>query len=489
MMDKKNPYRSLQQGIHPPGDLQARVLAAAQDERRAGRAARRRMNRPRLAAMLAAVCVLAVLTVGAAAVVGLSGGWKQFWDGADVPQNAVSALNLTQTEDGYTLAVEDVMLADSRAIALVTLSRADGGPVDPGIGIGRYGNGANLLLDGDYAGLIGRTSYSPYMSPGNTAKHWCFEYSTDGGTGLAGRTLGIQVKQVVQPHLETVTLDGAALAAAYAASPADAEDAALRSDGSVPMEARVAARDALYAVLLRQQETAPVRLPLDGQFPEVQGTVAAVGDGLGIAFHIDGDDKPMSGNTACYGVYVTAVTDTRTGARHEYGGTQGVWSDAEPGDSFQVCLVPDFTIGDLPYLQVELEYSLFDILTDKPFLLSFKAENKTERSLRLGYDLEAGGATLSLDKIDVSTLGALLTVRTAEDVSVFDLAYDGHQLSVAYRMQDGTEIPLQVRAGQYDGKSLHVLTLDPVDADGNRLFPDMAQVQSVVINGRETPLT
>lgn len=136
----------------------------------------KRHNRPYFRMAVAAACLTVLLgtAVGAA---GLADAWRSFFPG--VPEEAVTALALSQTCGDYTLTLEDAVADDTGALFLLSLTRTDGGALDPQLRLsgGTSALAPSLLADGTplrYGGGVvdctlsedGKTTYFIYEVTG-----------------------------------------------------------------------------------------------------------------------------------------------------------------------------------------------------------------------------------------------------------------------------------------------------------------------------------
>lgn len=266
---------------------------------------RQRCALPRRTLLLAAALAL-FLVIGAAAA-GVSGLWQHFWPGAHIPSSAVTSPGISQTAGDYTLTLEDVMADDSGIILLLSLSRADGGPIDPDARPqrphhARRPSGRRPVLRRRRHGAI------PVLSEDGTALFFCCEledHRLSAGETLSGKQL-------------TFTADGVAIPLysdnALGYRPEEAVSLAVLGELDIPEYS--AGQDAAGL------EQVSIPLPLDETFPQYRILGAAVTEnGLGILLS---DGTVQNGDLVCGGILPEALVDTRTGETYSLFGGDGV---------------------------------------------------------------------------------------------------------------------------------------------------------------------
>ena len=191
--DEQLIYNALSQVHTPRCDIEKGVRL-----RLAADSGRQRRALPRRTLLMAAALAL-FLIIGAAAA-SVSGLWQHFWPSAHIPSSAVTSPGVSQTAGDYTLTLEDVMADDSGIILLLSLSRSDGGPIDPDARLSGHVMHAGLLADGQSFGGGGMDT--PVLSEDGTALFFCCEledHRLSAGETLSGKQLTFTADGVVIP--------------------------------------------------------------------------------------------------------------------------------------------------------------------------------------------------------------------------------------------------------------------------------------------------
>ena len=418
---------------------------------------RERQNRPyfRMAAVAACLVVLLGAAVGAA---GFREAWRYFFPG--VPEHAVTEVNISQTNRGYTLTVEDAVADDTGMLLLLSLTRTDGAEIDPDLRMyfGDMSLEGTLSLDGKKVltssggyGMDGRI-----RSGDGKTLYFVENLSIIGEEALAGRTLTYEVPALGKWYeVKTATLSLETLA-----------------EREIPTYAREPEADPptqMGRILAEQDCDLPI--------PQVEGFSGAAvrgalmtENGLSIAVESVHGVRDL---TDCIGVEAGALIDTRTGERYEAissttaylpDGTE-VWVT-----SFREC---PLTAEDLPWLELEAEYQIAQLVTTEPFQLSFQVDTSAARTIPL-EPIQAEGKTLLLRELRLSAREIALELERDE-------AYDAAlRVPLALTLTDGTVLEPWGYSGRQDGESC-ILEYTLLTEDGVPCLLDTSQVAAVTI--------
>lgn len=422
---------------------------------------RQRRSLPRRTLLMAAALAL-FLIIGAAAA-GASGLWQHFWPGAHIPSSAVTSPGVSQTAGDYTLILEDVMADDSGIILLLSLSRLDGGPIDPDARLSGHVMHAGLLADGQSFGGGGMDN--PVLSEDGTALFFCCEledHRLSAGETLSGKQLTFTADGVVIPLYSDNALG-------YQPE----EAVSLTALGTLDILGYSAEQDA--AAL----EQVSIPLPLDEKFPQYRILGAAVTEnGLGILLS---DGTAQSGDLVCNGVLPEALVDTRTGEHYSLFGGDGVTlSDGNKGVLYTFRDCP-LTAADLPWLELVVSYQMDKVLSDAPFSLTFTADQNAALTLDIQATVDLNGTALQLTGLRLSALDVSFTA----DNGIGDLSTLSDQgIAPVLTMADGSQIATVWQGGSGFSGGPSSAHFQPVDNDGNRIFPDTVDIAAVSLAGQ-----
>ncbi|WP_294517729.1 hypothetical protein [uncultured Pseudoflavonifractor sp.] len=454
--DEQLIYDALSQVVTPPCEIEpaVRLRLAAEGDRRP-------RALPRRTLLLAAALAL-FLIIGAAAA-GVSGLWQHFWPGADIPYRAVTSPGVSQTAGDYTLTLEDVMADDSGIILLLSLSRADGGPIDPDARLSGHTVHASLLADGQSFGGGGMDN--PVLSEDGTALFFCCQledHRLSAGETLSGKQL-------------TFTADGVAIPLysdnALGYQPEEAVSLAPLAELDIPeYDAGQDAADLAHT---------SIPLPLDEKFPQYRILGAAVTEnGPGILLS---GGTAQSGDLVCGGVLPEALVDTRTGETYSLFGGDGVTlSDGTRGVFYTFRDCP-LTAADLPWLELVISYQMDKVLSDAPFSLAFTADRSAALTLDIQTAVDLNGTALQLTGLRLSALDVSFTA----DNGIGDLStLSDHGIAPVLTMADGSQIATVWQGGSGSTNGPSSAHFQPVGDDGNRIFPDTADIVAVSLAGQ-----
>ncbi len=462
--EEERIFHALSQITTPACDLSG-VIEQAGSHRRA----RLRPGRP--LAVAAALCAL--LTIGAAAV-GISGAWRYF--APSLPQTAVETVGVTQTSGDYTLTVVDAVADDSNIMLLLALSRADGGKMDPEASLNTASMHLNLEIEAEKGagshGLLGRQ-----LSQDGTTIYLLFDvsYVTDQPSTLVNQPLTLTADGVAaQLRDENGQYIFRGETPISLAPLAEAEIPDFSQTGGTTRE------------IIRAAAAQGVRIPLpmSDRFPALAVLGAAVTeDGLSL---VTSSGRFISGDLVCTDIRCDTLTDTRTGTRYTCASGNG--AALEDGTramvwSFQDC---PLTAEDLPYLELEVVYTLDRVLSDQPFSLTFTVGQSSGISIPIEEPLELDGLTLHPAELRLSPLD-LRIFFADEHEAAFSLRLDG--TTPVLHLADGTEIVTRWGGGRYLGDgTLPNIGFRAEDAGGERLFIDPEQVVSITFGNLEIPV-
>ena len=227
-----------------------------------------------------------------------------------------------------------------------------------------------------------------------------------------------------------------------------------------------------------------IPLPMSDQFPALAVLGAAVTeDGLSL---VTSSGRFASGDLVCTDILCDTLTDTRTGTRYACAGGNG--ATLEDGTqamvwSFQDC---PLTAEDLPYLELEVVYTMDRILSDQPFSLTFTVGQSSGISIPIEEPLELDGLTLHPAELRLSPL-ELRVFFADEHEAAFSIRQEG--TAPVLHLADGTEIATHWGGGRYlGGGTLPSVGFLVEDADGERIFIDPGQVVSITFGNLEIPV-
>lgn len=429
------------------------------------------------AALLAAALV-AVLAVGAAAV-SISGLWTRFFPNP-VPSSAITTVNESQTAGGYTLTLEDAVADDNGIILLLTLSRADGGAIDPAIRLSSKSMHVKLYAGGEEFG--GGFDRLPVLSDDGKSLLFCFEARSNrlsDFVGLSGKTL-------------TFTADGVAVPlyspGAFGYRPEEPADLAPLAEVEVPDLAPLGHTDfmedgdlkPIRAAIAAQDISVP--LPLDDEFPQcaVRGAVT-LKEGLAIAI---AQDRGESGSRVCTGILPSALIDTRDGTRYDM--EQGVGFPLADGGETQLQLYTFYgsplTAEDLPYLQLEVDYDIDEVYSAAPFSLTFVPDGDAAMILPMEQTVEVSGVTLHVEELRLSALR--VNLRFGDPMDPISATLRATETAPVITLRDGTTVSTVWQGGSGGADACNVGFL-PETENGERVFLDTALIASVTLGGTE----
>lgn len=429
---------------------------------------------PRTALLAAAL--VAVLAVGAAAV-GFSGLWTRFFPNP-VPSNAITIVNESQTAGGYTLTLEDAVADDNGTILLLTLSRADGGDMDPAIRLSSKSMHVKLFADGEEVG--GGFDRLPVLSEDGKSLLFCFEARNNrlyDFVGLTGKTLTFTADGVAVPiyspdafgYRPEAPTDLSPLAEVGITDLSPLGHVDFMEDGNLePVRAAIAA------------QSISVPLPLDEEFPQcaIRGAVT-LKEGLAIAI---AQGRGESGNRVCTGINPEALIDTRDGTRYDM--DHGVGFPLADGSQTMLQLYAfrncPLTAADLPYLQLEVSYDIDEVLSVDPFSLTFVPKIDAAMILPMDKTVDVDGVTLHIDELRLSALRVNFRFGDPMDPVSATLRAAGNTPVIT--LKDGTTVPTIWQGGSGGADTCSVGFL-PETAEGERIFLDTAQIASVSLGG------
>lgn len=432
------------------------------------KAVSRRYRLPR--AVLVAAVLIAALAIGAAAV-GISGLWERFFPNP-VPQNAITTIGVSQTAGDYTLTLEDAVAGNDSVLILMGLSRADGQPIDPAARLQTATMDSHLLVDGKESGSSGYDGET--LSEDGKTLYFCYAPEVlDKDIDLASSTLGF-------------TADGVAIQIfspdSFGYTPEETVDLSVFANIVVPdfsdlgehwqREDHPAIGDALTDMNLH------LPLPLDSEFPEysLRGVIMTP-DGL--AFGIN-QGRVRNGDRACRDVSPLSLIDTRDGTRYSLG--HGTNVEMPDGSNVFLTMFQDcpLTAADLPYLRLEVYYSIDQILSDAPFSLTFTPSSGASTTVPLECGVTVKGEDIHLTKLRFSTLSLSLDMTNGVNASNL-FGWDG--MGPVITMKDGSTIQAYRWGGSGSDAGPSTTEFRPYKVGNDRVFLDTDQIASISLNG------
>ncbi len=445
-------YEALSAVETPPWDAEGAVLRAL--ERPRGR-----RSRPVPRALLAAACLAAALAVGAAAV-GLSGAWRYFF--AALPAGAVETVGVSRTAGDYTLTVMDAVPDENGVLLLLSLTRADGGDIDPLADISTYTLHADVKAE--ESGGAGSLQFSrPRLSEDGKTLYITCERTA--AASLPGQALTLTAPGVAQELGDEY--GRADLAGLAGVEVPDLSGTMLRETA------------AMEELLSRAVEAQDVSIPIatDGGFKGWYVLGAAVTE-EGLAVLTSGG-KLQQGDLACADFTPEALVDTRTGVRYEY--PRGHGYALSGGGWAMVWSFPDcpLTPADLPWLRLEVWYQVDRILSEEPFSVPFTVGGGASMRLPLDWTLEEDGVRLHATELNLSALR--VSVSFAEDADTSGVLYRTGTAPVI-TLEDGTQLQT-VWGGGGDRGDTSTVEFQLKDGAGERIFLDTGRIVSVSFGG------
>ena len=134
---------------------------------------------------------------------------------------------------------------------------------------------------------------------------------------------------------------------------------------------------------------------------------------------------------------------------------------------------------------MEVSYTVDRILSDQPFSLTFTVEKSSGWKLPLDDVLELDGLTLHPAELRLSALDLQVYFQD-EAEAAFSLYRDG--TAPVLHLANGTDITTTWHGGRHLDSALPMVSFQTIDANGDRLFIDPAQVVSITFGNLETPV-
>ena len=306
---------------------------------------------------------------------------------------------------------------------------------------------------------------NPVLSEDGTALFFCCQLEDHrlfAGETLSGKQL-------------TFTADGVAIPLysdnALGYQPEEAVSLAPLAELDIPeYDAGQAAADLAYT---------SIPLPLDDKFPQYRILGGALTEnGLGILLS---GGTAQSGDLVCGGILPEALVDTRTGQAYSLSGGDSVTlSDGTSGVLYTFRDCP-LTAADLPWLELEVSYQVDKVLSDAPFSLAFTADQSSALALDIQTSVDLDGMSLSLTELRLSALDISFTMDNGTDA--LSLLLD-RGVAPVLTMADGSRISTAWQGGSGAANGPSSAHFQPVGNDGNRIFPDTADIASVSLAGQ-----
>ncbi len=456
-------------------------IAAAVTRRRISQA-RPRLHPFRRGVVFAAAGAALALSVGAAAVAGVNGMWGAFF--GSVPSNAVSAVGVSQTAGDYTLTVEDAIVDENSALLLLSLCRADGEAIDPRARLRTNTLDVELLADAGESQTGSSGFTGPRLSEDGRTLYFCYEHRRDEPTyGLLGQAL-------------TFTADGVGIRLSYPDGHLDVQGGAavslaplaeqdipvfagskLMTHGKISADIREAVERQDLSFALPQADLAPQSFPqytLRGLVFTADGPVLALREGTF-----------RSGDLVCTYVRADALIDTRDGTRYEFSASMG--HDLADGTNVSLHIFRDcsLTAEDLPYLELEVSYSIDRLLSEEPFSLSFTPDSTCAVAIPVEDTVTIAGTELHPTQVRLSALGIL--VYFDDDMDDAGLLYHDGTAPIL-TLADGTTLVTEWAGGNGPQNGSCSIRFGAKDETGQRIFFDTSQIRSVTFGDLEWKL-
>lgn len=469
-------YEALSQVETPEYDIQA-ALARERPKRPWVRSAVRRV------VLLAAVC--AVLAVSAGAVG--SSLWEQLLPG--MPEAAMSPVDVSQTSGDYILTIEDTAVDSSSILLLLSLARTDGGPVNPGAEL-------DIFYYGDGFGAATLTPVVPaapteddnvlFTCQEESAKTLCFEGSwrSEDGTKLYLTYSADRIDD--RSYSGEYVLDVGMVAVWDAEKSAETHRLSLAPLAEVetleciePASKNGPPPDSASALLyaMRKREVS-FPLPLDEQLPQYT-LLGAASSSQGLHFVLT-QGLSRQGEVLCTGADFFSIIDIRDGSRHRPHSFQfGSW-EGEACSQINFTGRSKLTAADLPYLEAEVAYLYYTVLSDQPFSIRFSVDSYTPQVYPVEKALSIPNRRATeVVELRLSPLGILVVMENCY--------LEINQIPVTVRLRDGTAIPCHWTGGGEDEQGREFMRVRAGDWRNPR-FLDPSQVESVILGDLEIPI-
>lgn len=453
-------------------------IAAAVARQRVSKT-RPRLQPVRRGVVFAVVGAALALSVGAAAVAGVNGMWGAFF--GPIPSNAVSTVGNSQTSGDYTLTVEDAIVDENSVLLLLSLRRTDGADIDPRAHLHTNTLGVQLRTDAgeSHTGVSGFED-SQLSEDGKTL-YFCYEHRRNEQTyNLLGQTLtftadGVGI-QCSDPDGSLYVRGGTAISLA----PLAEQDIPVFDELELMTHGKISTtiREAV------EQQDFSLALPLADCFPQSFPPYTL----CGLAFTANGPVLALregtfrSGDLVCTYVHADSLIDTRDGTRYEF--SQSLGLDLADGTDVSLNMFRNcpLTVEDLPYLELEVSYSIDQLLSEEPFSLSFTPDSTSAITIPVEDTVTIAGAELHPTEVRLSALGILAYFDDDMEDAGF-LYYDG--TAPILTLADGTTLTTEWSGGHGSQNGSCAIRFAAKDETGQRIFFDTSQIQSVTFGDWE----
>lgn len=183
-----------------------------------------------------------------------------------------------------------------------------------------------------------------------------------------------------------------------------------------------------------------------------------------------------SSDLVCTYVHADALIDTRDGTRYEF--SQSVDLDLADGTNASLNMFRNcpLTVEDLPYLELEVSYSIGQLLSEEPFSLSFTPDSTSAITISVEDTVTIAGAELHPTEVRLSALGILAYFDDDMEDAGF-LYYDG--TAPILTLADGTTLTTEWSGGHGSQNGSCSIRFGAKDETGHRIFFDTSQIQSL----------
>lgn len=364
---------------------------------------------------------------------------------------------------------------ENGALLLLSLRRADGADIDPRASLRTHTLDARLLVDGESHGGSYGFENSQLSEDGKTL-YLCYECQNNGSQAcnLLYKTLtfaadGVGVR-LSDPDGYLYVRGGTAISLAPLAEQSIPvfDGLELMTHGQISPSILEALERQDFSLALPMAELFPLSSPLytlRGLAFTANGPVLVLREG---AFR--------SGDLVCTYVHADALIDRRDGTRYEFSESRNHKLADGTNVSLNMFRNCSLTVEDLPYLELEVSYSIDLLLSEEPFSLSFTPDNTSAVAVPVEDTVTISGVELHPTQARLSALGILIYFDDDMEDAGF-LYFDG--TAPILTLADGSTLATEWAGGfgpQYDTCSIRFAAKDET---GQRVFFDTSQIQSL----------
>lgn len=444
-------FRALQDVETPSYDIAAAVRAMQATSPP-------RVRRPKQLALALVICLVLTLSVGAVYLT-LSENWQRFFQHSTIPQAAVNSVQASQTVDGYTLTLEDVLVDGSDGMLLLRLQREDGQPIPETIAFETSGAPCIdvKLVSSDGTESVAIQAISTQRTEDGKALFLCYSFSQK--TSFAGASMTLRLSPLFCQKLRHVLYTPPAF------EPIPQLPAGLKLDQE---EARP-----LWSALPAN----PLSEPND----------------TGIFFRgfVQGDRSSYWVFSGKESNWTIGSTNLLSLSRETFSFYSARMLEGDADYAWTMFVEKDkLSDADLLGLNLDLELVQREPLTQEGFSIPFTSENSLSHSISFAdQPFLFQGRKIPLARMELTPLRlSLLTESVPEGANAeIDRIFREGATNLGYptlAMRDGREVHVStsVRTSlREDGKQQVYYRVDYEfqDAEGNRLFPNPADVTAI----------